>query len=95
MSVHGILGHKAQEIGNVINEGLSNSFRHGNASKVNTSVTHKSDQIFVIVKDNGDGMDGGKPGLGTDWFRAIAGNAWSLTNNEDGPGTTLEFKINV
>ena len=90
-----IPGHKAQEIGNVINEGLSNSFRHGNASKVNVSVTHKSDQIFVIVKDDGDGIDGGKPGLGTDWFKAIAGNAWSLTNNEDGPGTTLELKINV
>ena len=90
-----IPGHKAQEIGNVINEGLSNSFRHGNASKVNISVTHKSNQIFVVVKDDGDGIDGGKPGLGTDWFRAIAGNAWSLISNEDGPGTTLELKINL
>tara|TARA_B110000503_G_scaffold140970_1_gene233197 strand:- start:852 stop:2594 length:1743 start_codon:yes stop_codon:yes gene_type:complete len=90
-----IPGHKAQEIGNVINEGLSNSFRHGNASKVDISVTHKSDRIFVVVKDDGDGMNGSKPGLGTDWFRAIAGSAWSLTSNEDGPGTTLELKINV
>ena len=90
-----IPSHKAQEIGNVINEGLSNSFRHGNASKVNVSVTHKTNRIFVIVKDDGDGIDGRKPGLGTDWFRAIAGNDWSLTSNEDGPGTTLELKINV
>jgi signal transduction histidine kinase len=90
-----ISGHKAQEIGNIINEGLSNSFRHGNASKVDVSVTHQSDQISVIVKDDGDGINGGKPGLGTDWFRAIAGNAWSLTSNEDDPGATLELKINV
>ena len=94
-SIPEIPNHKAQEIGNVINEGLSNSFRHGNASKVDVSVTHKSDWIFVVVKDDGDGIDGGKPGLGTDWFRAIAGSAWSLTSNEDGPGTTLELKINV
>jgi len=90
-----IPGHKAQEIGNVINEGLSNSFRHGNASKVEVSVEHKMDRIYVLVKDDGTGIDGGKPGLGTEWFRAIAGNAWSLATNEDGPGTTLELKINV
>lgn len=94
-SIPEIPSHKAQEIGNVINEGLSNSFRHGNASKVDISVTHKSDRIFVVVKDNGDGIDGGKPGLGTDWFRAIAGSAWSLNSNEDGPGATLELKISV
>ncbi|NDI07385.1 MAG: hypothetical protein EBY82_00970 [Actinobacteria bacterium] len=87
--------NKSQEIGNVINEGLSNSFRHGNASEVEVSVTHKMDRLYVVVKDDGDGIDGGKPGLGTEWFRAIAGNAWSLTSNTDGPGTTLELKINL
>jgi signal transduction histidine kinase len=90
-----IPGHKAQEIGNVINEGLSNSFRHGNASKVDVSVTHKSDQLSVIIKDDGDGFKGGTGGLGSEWFRAIAGNAWSLASSKDGPGTTLELKINV
>jgi signal transduction histidine kinase len=87
--------HKSQEIGNVINEGLSNSFRHGSASNVEVSVIHKSDRVFITVKDDGIGIDGGKPGLGTEWFKAIAGNAWSLTNNEKGPGTTLELKINL
>ena len=87
--------HKSQEIGNVINEGLSNSFRHGSASKVEVTVASKSDRIFVTVKDDGTGIDGGKPGLGTEWFKAIAGNAWSLNTNEKGPGTTLELVINV
>jgi len=90
-----IPGHKAQEIGNVINEGLSNSFRHGNASKVDVSVTHKSDQLSVILKDDGDGFKGGTEGLGSEWFKALAGNAWSLASNKDGPGATLELKINV
>ena len=94
-NIPNIPSHKSQEIGNVINEGLSNSFRHGNASKVEVSVTSKLGQIHVVVKDDGSGIDGGKPGLGTDWFKAIAGNAWSLTSNHDGPGTTLELKINV
>jgi len=87
--------HKSQEIGNVINEGLSNSFRHGSASKVEVTVASKSDRIIVTVKDDGSGIDGGKPGLGTEWFKAIAGNAWSLNTNEKGPGTTLELVINV
>ncbi len=87
--------HKSQEIGNVINEGLSNSFRHGSASNVEVSVIHKSDRIFITVKDDGVGIEAGKPGLGTEWFKAIAGNAWSLTNNEKGPGTTLELKISL
>jgi signal transduction histidine kinase len=94
-NIPNIPSHKGQEIGNVINEGLSNSFRHGNATKVEVSVTSKLGQIHVVVKDDGSGIDGGKPGLGTDWFKAIAGNAWSLTSNQDGPGTTLELKINV
>jgi signal transduction histidine kinase len=94
-NIPNIPSHKGQEIGNVINEGLSNSFRHGNATKVEVSVTSKLGQIHVVVKDDGSGIDGGKPGLGTDWFKAIAGNAWSLTSNQDGPGTTLELKIDV
>lgn len=87
--------HKSQEIGNVINEGLSNSFRHGSASKVEVTVVSKANRIFVTVKDDGVGIDGGKPGLGTEWFKAIAGNAWSLQANGKGPGTTLELAINV
>ena len=88
-----IPGNKAQEIGNVINEGLSNSFRHGNASNVDISIQYKMDRIYVLIKDDGPGINGGKPGLGTEWFKAIAGNAWSLTSNSDGPGTTLELRI--
>ncbi len=94
-NIPNIPSHKAQEIGNVINEGLSNSFRHGNASKVEVSVTFKLGQIHVVVKDDGSGIDGGKPGLGTEWFKAIAGNAWSLSSNDSGPGTTLELRIKV
>ena len=94
-NIPSILPHKSQEIGNVINEGLSNSFRHGSASKVEVTVASKANRIFVTVKDDGVGIDGGKPGLGTEWFKAIAGNAWSLNANEKGPGTTLELAINV
>jgi signal transduction histidine kinase len=94
-NIPSIASHKSQEIGNVINEGLSNSFRHGNASTVEVSITQKLSRLYVVVKDDGTGIDGGKPGLGTEWFKAIAGNSWSLTTNEDGPGTTLELRINA
>ena len=87
--------HKSQEIGNVVNEGLSNSFRHGNAGAVNVSITGTNDEIFIEISDDGTGLVPGKPGLGTDWFKAIAGNSWVLKSNKDRPGTTLELHVKI
>jgi signal transduction histidine kinase len=87
--------HKSQEIGNVVNEGLSNSFRHGNASAVNVSITGTSNEIFIEISDDGTGLVPGKPGLGTEWFKAIAGKSWILKSNIDRPGTTLELRVKI
>jgi signal transduction histidine kinase len=87
--------HKSQEIGNVVNEGLSNSFRHGNAGAVSISITGTNDEIFIEISDDGTGLVPGKPGLGTDWFKAIAGNSWILKSNKDRPGATLELHVKI
>ena len=90
-----IPAHKSQEIGNVINEGLSNSFRHGTATQVHISITGTNEHIFIEVTDNGTGLAGGKPGLGTEWFKAIAGNAWILKSAKDSQGTILELSVKI
>jgi signal transduction histidine kinase len=94
-TVRDIPSHKAQEIGNVVNEGLSNSFRHGGATEVSVNISGSSRRVYIEVTDNGSGFAGGKPGLGTEWFRAIAGNSWSLQAGKNNKGTTLELAVQI
>jgi two-component sensor histidine kinase len=86
---------RAQEIGNAINEGLSNAFRHGGATNVRLSVKKQPNRIQVQIVDDGEGPKRGKGGLGTEWFNAIAGKSWSLKPNSSGTGSVLELNIPV
>lgn len=83
---------KSQEIGNAVNEGLSNAFRHGNAEKVDISVSQIRGGIKVEIIDDGSGPQSGKGGLGAEWFNAIAGKNWKLHANAI-RGSTLELLI--
>jgi signal transduction histidine kinase len=82
-----------QEIGNVVNEGLSNSFRHGNATAVKVEFKTVESQLQITLIDDGSGPTSGKPGLGTEWFRAISGNSWNLRAVDTGSGSILELFI--
>lgn len=92
-SISDIDSAKAQEIGNAINEGLSNAFRHGNATSVSINIESQEGGIKIEVSDNGDGPKNGKGGLGTEWFNAIAGKSWSLSSLKNGKGSKLELFI--
>ena len=84
---------KSQEIGNAINEGISNSFRHGHASNLKLNVEKVRSGIRVEMVDDGDGPMGGKGGLGTEWFNAISGRSWSLKQVNVRGGAVLELLI--
>jgi len=84
---------KSQEIGNAINEGISNSFRHGHASNLKLNVEKVRSGIRVEMIDDGDGPMGGKGGLGTEWFNAISGRSWSLKQVNVRGGAVLELLI--
>ena len=49
--------------------------------------------IRVELVDDGDGPQGGKGGLGQEWFNAISGNSWSLKRSKLGGGAILELFI--
>lgn len=83
-----------QDLGNVINEGFSNSFRHGSAEQVELRIDIKASKIFVLISDNGHGPTKGKAGLGSEWFSAIAGNSWSISENKKG-GADLNLEISI
>ena len=93
-SLEDINPFKSQEIGNVINEGLSNAFRHGNANKVAILVKKIDSRIKLEIIDDGAGPQSGKGGLGAEWFNAIAGKNWELKSNQ-ASGTTLEMLIPI
>jgi two-component sensor histidine kinase len=84
---------KSQEIGNAINEGLSNAFRHGGATNVKLDIQKVKSGISIEMIDDGQGPLGGKGGLGTEWFNAIAGRSWSLKKVNAKGGAVLELFI--
>ena len=84
---------KSQEIGNAINEGLSNAFRHGGATNVKFDIQKVKSGISIEMIDDGQGPLGGKGGLGTEWFNAISGRSWSLKKVNAKGGAVLELFI--
>jgi PAS domain S-box-containing protein len=85
----------------IVQEGLTNVFRHSGARKVCITLTHKDGQILVAVLDDGKGIDQGiaelRPesvGVGIGGMKQRAkefGGELRLTNAD--PGTLLELTI--
>lgn len=61
-----------------VQEFLSNSARHGKATKINIYIYFSEDELIVTMKDNGIGTDEIKPGLGltspTERIKEIGGS---------------------
>jgi PAS domain S-box-containing protein len=85
----------------IVQEALTNVFRHSGARKVSIRLAHKNDRIVVSVLDDGKGIDQkiaelrpGSVGVGIGGMRQRAkefGGELRLTNAE--PGTLLELTI--
>ena len=77
-----------REVGRIIEEGISNSIRHGGASKIAVSVMSGADGSVVIqIDDNGSGVSKtsqNRPGIGSAIFASATGGAWSIKSLEKG-----------
>ena len=77
-----------REVGRIIEEGISNSIRHGGASKIAVSVMSGADGSVVIqIDDNGSGISKtsqNKPGIGSAIFASATRGSWSLSSLEKG-----------
>ena len=77
-----------REVGRIIEEGISNSIRHGGASKIAVSVMSGADGSVVIqIDDNGSGISKtsqNKPGIGSAIFASATRSSWSLSSLEKG-----------
>ena len=83
-----VINPEPREVGRIVEEGISNSIRHGGASKIAVSVMSGADgSVVVQIDDNGSGISKpsqGKPGIGTAMFASTTGGSWSLSSLEQG-----------
>jgi len=69
---------RVRDVGDVLEECLSNAFRHGGATQVDVELRRRESCWFVVVSDNGSGLDrAGSAGLGTSLLEAVSGGDWS------------------
>lgn len=70
----------ANDIGQAVNELISNSIRHGFSSKIAISLFMATPNKLIITSfDDGLGPRTGSPGLGSFLFDSLCGNNWSLS----------------
>ena len=83
------------QFGVVVEEAVSNAFRHGHATKVVISIHQENDfEIECTITDNGIGGASNQPaGLGSSVFDSVARGNWSLRPGPDGVGTCLHMII--
>lgn len=77
-------------MGNVcelLNEALSNAFRHGRASNVTVEIRVEGNKVNILVSDNGFISQEPKPGLGMSLYDRVTSN-WEL--NRVGGSTILQ-----
>jgi signal transduction histidine kinase len=85
----------AVQIRRVVQEGLANSYRHGQATRCTVSVQVHGHDAYIEVTDNGVGLPANfTPGLGSVILESICGENWSLrTSPSGGCVLTAEMKL--
>jgi signal transduction histidine kinase len=71
-------------VGRIVEEGVSNAIRHGDATHIIIRVERTIDGALLIeIEDDGTGPTDGAPGVGSALLDQAAGGEWSL-NRTDG-----------
>ena len=93
-----VTGVLARSVGEVVEEGLCNSIRHGNADTIAVQVDlvdeGSTSSIRVRVVDDGCGPTGGKPGLGSALLDDLCDGRWQRTAAPGG-GCVLDALVLV
>ena len=81
-------------VSQVLDEALSNAFRHGRATSLCVHFQKQDDGVISLtISDNGVGVISSTPGLGSAYFTEVAGKAWQLQTRSDGSGAELKLMI--
>lgn len=76
---------RVRDVSDVVEECLSNAFRHGAARRVQIVMRNDGDAWLVRVADDGAGLSStSTTGLGSSLLDAVSGGDWSRVAGEDG-----------
>ena len=73
----GTTGRPARDVGRVVEEGLSNAIRHGEADLIAVHISGSREGIRIEIQDNGRGPGEGPPGLGSALLNSVS-SMWVL-----------------
>lgn len=76
----------------IVEEGISNSVRHGLAKQIEANIGTTQGKVFIEIVDDGLGPRNGKPGLGSALFKTSSSENWSLVGLPQG-GSKLSVLI--
>ena len=86
---------KVAVIAQAVEEGITNSFRHGKATHITILMERKTSSLLISIIDNGVGPSGGIFGIGSQTFDLLSGGNWSLSANASAPGSTLTLNVTL
>jgi two-component sensor histidine kinase len=87
---------KVAVIAQAVEEGITNSFRHGKATHITILIERKTTSLVLSIIDNGVGPSGGIFGIGSQTFDLLTGGNWSLSANaSSAPGSTLTLHVTL
>jgi two-component sensor histidine kinase len=67
------------DIAECIGEAITNSVRHGSATRIDIDIVQVGPNIFGVVTDNGSGLKTNKVGYGSQVFDSATAKRWTLT----------------
>jgi signal transduction histidine kinase len=83
------------DIARIAGEAVANARKHGLARHARIVVSPGTSGVVVTVTDDGAGLQGGVPGMGSAWLDFIAPGGWTLRDALDGEGAQLEVLLPV
>lgn len=77
----------------VVEEGLTNAFRHGQATSANVTIACLPESLRVTVTDDGSGFSESVSGLGSDLLGRLSDGRWSLRRLGEETVLTVDLPV--
>lgn len=71
------------DVAAVVQEGLGNAYRHGNASVATVSLEERLGDVRIVITDDGQGSTSITPGMGSQLLRRLSNDRMTLTREGD------------
>lgn len=84
-------------LSSIVAEGIANAVKHGLAKNAELTIScvgiPDCSELLVTLEDDGIGVRGGKPGLGSMYLNSIPDSTWTLSPSHKLGGATLTIQL--